>query len=142
MPPTAMVRERDLSVVLDADAISKLARRDRVVRTMLDRLLREREAVLVIPLAGVAQALAEGSGDRAIERIVGAAWETAGLDMTRARMAAQLLRDSGTTDLADALVCGEALLRVPSVLITSDPADHRRLLDHDPRGPRVAVWRI
>lgn len=142
MAAALTVRERDLTVVLDADAVSKLARRDRVVRTMLDRLLREREAMLVIPFAGVAQALAEGSGDGAIGRIVDAAWETAGLDMTRARMAAQLLRSSGTTDLADALICGEALLRVPSVLITSDPADHRRLLDHDPRGPRVAVWRI
>lgn len=133
---------RPLPVILDADAISKAARRDPRVRLMLERLTTERAGVLVVPLVGVAQALASGSGDRAIERLIRSVLTTVGLDMTRARLAAHLLRDTRTRDVAGALVCGEALIRVPSVLITSDPIDMRQLLDADPRGARVAVWSV
>lgn len=133
---------RELHVILDADAITKVARRDRRVRLMLERLTTERQAVLVVPLVGVIQALAEGTSEGAVERVLRATLSLSGLDVARARVAAHLLRDAGTRDVADALICGEALMRVPCVLITSDPGDMRRLLDADPRGPRVAVWAI
>lgn len=109
---------------------------------MLDRLTTDQNTVLIVPLVGVVQALTQGSGERAIEPLVRASLDAVGLDMVRAWLAAHLLTDSGTADVVDALVCGEALLRVPSVLITSDPGDMRRLLDADPRGPRVAVWAV
>jgi hypothetical protein len=133
---------RPLSIILDADGVTKLARRDRRVRLMLDHLTTVQDTVMIVPLVGVVQALAHGSGERAIERLVRTSLDSVGLDMMRARIAAHLLRDSGTTDVADALICGEALMRVPSVLITSDPIDMRRLLDEDSRGPRVAVWSV
>jgi len=129
-------------VILDADGVTKVARRDQRIRLMLERLAVERQAVLVMPLIVVTQALAQGVGEGAIERVVRSSLTTTGLDMPRVRIAAHLLRDSGTRDVVDTLVCGEALLRVPSVLITSDPVDMRRLLDEDPRGPRVAVWSV
>lgn len=109
---------------------------------MRDHLTTEQDTVMIIPLVGVVQALAHGSGERAIERLVRESLDAVGPDMMRARLAAHLLRDPGTTDVVDALVCGEALLRVPSVLITGDPGAMRRLLDGDPRGPRVAVWGV
>jgi hypothetical protein len=44
--------------------------------------------------------------------------------------------------VVDALVAAEALRWVPSIVITSDPSDLRRLCDADPSvGGRVAIWR-
>ena len=61
----ARVQPRVLPVILDADAITKVARRDQRVRAMLRRLATQQGAVLVVPLVGVTQALAQGTGERA-----------------------------------------------------------------------------
>ncbi|CAN5457080.1 hypothetical protein BH20CHL7_BH20CHL7_15590 [soil metagenome] len=56
-----------------------------------------------------------------------------------ARRAGELLGASGTDDPVDAIVVAEALAAVPSVIITSDPGDIRRLLQARSDGVRVAV---
>ena len=95
---------------------------------------------LVVPLVIVAQALEGGAGDRAIREIVESAHAASGIDLERATEAAALMRRSGVRDVADALVAVEALRSVPSIVITSDRVDIRRLLDADPSGSRVEVW--
>ena len=74
--------------------------------------------------------------------VLGAAADVVGIDRSRAALAAGLLRGTRTTDVADALVASEALVRAPAVVITSDPTDLERLLEADPRGRDVAVWAV
>ncbi len=62
--------------------------------------------------------------------------------LERAQEAALLMSATGMPDVVDALVAVEALRRVPSIVITSDPSDIRALLDADERGRRVAVWPV
>lgn len=129
-------------MVLDADGLSKLARRDRVAREMVRQEVIERDGRLVVPLVVAAQAFAGDAGDRVIREVVAAAHEAVGVDLDRAAEAASLMCGSGHRDAVDALVAAEALRRVPSIVVTSDPYDLRRLLDADAAGHRVAVWRI
>lgn len=98
--------------------------------------------MVVVPYVAVIQALAEGVGARALDLVLEAAQDVTGIDRVRAALAADLLVSTSTTDIADALVATEALLRAPSVIITSDPTDLRQLADADPRGRRVAVWAV
>lgn len=84
----------------------------------------ERDGRLVVPLVITAQAFAGDAGDRDIRETV------------------EIMRGSGHRDAVDALVAVEALRRVPSIVVTSDPDDLRRLLDADAAGHRAAAWRI
>lgn len=138
------VRAEDLvrtTVVLDADGLSKLARRDRRTREMIRTEVAERGSVVVAPPVIVIQALAEGVGRRAVDEVLATTRES-GLDRARIDLAVALLQATRTHDVPDALVAAEALLRVPAIIITSDPDDLRRLLDADPRAARVIVWRV
>jgi hypothetical protein len=141
-------RTRDLrptprtNVVLDADGLSKLARKDRVVREMIRQEVVEGGGRLIVPMIVVVQSLEGGVGDQAVREIVHAAHEATGIDLDRAAEAAGLMRRSGLRDVIDALVAAEALRRVPAIVITSDPTDIRRLLDVHPSGPRVEVWAV
>jgi len=139
--PADMKQDRT-TVVLDADGFSKLARGDRRVREMIHQEVVAGTADVAVPWVAVMQALVEGAGQRAVERVIDAIGMPTGLDRERAQLGAQLLRDSRTTDLPDALVAVEALRCAPSIVITSDPDDIRRLLDEDPQGVRVAVWGV
>lgn len=69
------------------------------------------------------------------------ACEVATLSLETARQAGWLLRDSGTTDVVDAVVVAEALARKDVGILTSDWSDLRRLLDASPdrlrRGVRI-----
>lgn len=131
-----------LALILDADGVTKLARGDRRVREMVHQEVTGRGGRIIVPWVAVIQALAERGAMGAIDRALEAADALAGVDRRRALLAADLLRATRTTDVPDALVATEALLGVPSVVITSDPGDLRRLLDADPRGVRVEVWSI
>lgn len=130
-----------VAVILDADGLTKLARRDRRVREMVRQEVVERRGVLVVPPVVVVQALAEGISPAAIDEILLATLES-GMDRRRLSLAATLIRATARTDVIDALVAAEALLQVPSIVITSDPADIRVLLDSDERGQRVEVWGV
>jgi len=129
-------------VILDADGLSKLARRDRVVREMVRQEIVESGGRLIVPLIIVAQSLEGGAGDGAVREIVESAHATPGIDFSRAAEAAGLMRRSGVRDVVDALVAVEALRSVPAIVITSDRGDIRRLLEGDPSGPRVQVWEV
>lgn len=126
------------SVILDADGLSKLARRDRVVRAMIEQEVRDAGSALVVPVIVTTQALMDVSAD-ALRGILGAA-QLAPVDFERAQEAAALMSSTGHLDAIDALVVAEGLRRVPSIVITSDRADIRQLLDAHPLGRRVAVW--
>ena len=145
MSPTARVRHAEppsLALILDADGVTKLAHRDRRVREMLRQEVTERGGRIVVPWVAVIQARADRRAMGAIDLALEAADALAGVDRRRTVLASDLLRETRTTDVPDALVAVEALLLAPSVVITSDPGDLRRLLDADPRGRRVEVWPI
>lgn len=129
------------SVILDADGLSKLARRDRVVRAMIEQEIGAADSILVVPVIVTTQALTDATTE-SIRTVLAAAHDVAPVDFERAQHAAQLMAATGLHDPVDALVAVEALRRVPSILITSDPADMRALLDADARGRRVAVWPV
>ena len=128
-------------MVLDADGLSKLARRDRVVRAMIEQEVRDAGSALIVPVIVTAQALLDTTVD-AIGEILRAAHSVAEVDFERAQAAAHLMFSTGMFDVVDALVAVEALRRAPSIVITSDPIDLRTLLDADPAARRVAVWRV
>lgn len=139
-PGPARPRQHRRTVVLDADGLSKLARRDRRVRQMVRSELEQGSVVVVPPLA-VIQALVEGVGRRSIYEIT-ATTRPAPIDRERTELSATLLRQAKTNDVPDALVAAEALVAVPAIVITSDPADINRLLAGDPRSARVEVWPV
>ena len=128
--------------VLDADGLAKLARHDRRAREMARQAYVEEGASPVLPLIVVVQVLAGGTGRGAVDDIIATIIDRAGIDVDRAAEAAGLLQVTGTTDVVDALVAVEALRRVPSIVLTSDPDDLRALLDASPAGSRVEVWRV
>lgn len=127
-------------MILDADGLSKLARRDRVVRAMMEQEIRDADSVLVVPIIVTTQALLDVTAD--VLRAILRAAQLAPVDFERAQDAAGLMSATGLIDAIDALVAVEALRRVPSIVITSDRADLRRLLDAHPLGRRVAVWPV
>lgn len=139
--PGAAERPRvQRSVILDADGLSKLARRDRVARAMIEQEVRDADSILVVPIIVTTQALLDVSAD-ALRAILRAA-QVAPVDFERAQEAAGLMSSTGLSDAIDSLVAVEALRRVPSIVITSDRADLRRLLDAHALGRRVAVWQV
>ena len=128
-------------MILDADGLSKFARRDRVVRAMIEQEVRDADSVLIVPVIVATQALTEANVD-SVRDVLAAAHEVVAVDLDRAQEAAALMSATGLLDPVDALVAVAALRRVPSIVITSDPHDLRTLLDSDERGKRVAVWRV
>jgi hypothetical protein len=128
-------------VILDADGLSKLARRDRVVRAMIEQEVRDADSILIVPVIVATQALTHANLN-AVREVLAAAHEVVPVDLDRAQEASALMSATGLFDPVDALVAVEALRRVPSIVITSDPGDLRTLLDTDERGRRVAVWRV
>jgi hypothetical protein len=54
-----------------------------------------------------------------------------------ARLAGELQAKTQTTDVVDAIVAAEALLSVPSLIMTSDPHDLARLIEEEAGAIRV-----
>jgi len=129
------------SVILDADGLSKFARRDPVVREMIGQEVRLADSAIVVPIIVAAQALADANVE-AIRDVLARAHEVAPVDLERTLDAARLMQATGFHDVVDALVAVEALRRAPAIVITSDRGDIRSLLDADPMGRRVQVWRV
>jgi len=71
-------------VILDADGLSKLARRDRVVRAMIEQEVGDADSVLIVPVIVMTQALTDTSTD-AMRAILAAAHEVAPVDFDRAQ---------------------------------------------------------
>jgi hypothetical protein len=95
--------------------------------------------VVVIPTPVLAE-VHRGGRDRAhVDRVVNKVDALLPTSEDIARRAGELLGASGTDDPVDAIVVAEALAAVPSVIITGDAGDIRRLLQTQPNGLRVAV---
>jgi predicted nucleic acid-binding protein len=142
VPRRRVFDSRRRTLLLDADGLSKLARRDRVVREMVRQEVVVGDARLVVPVAVVAQALDGGAAEGAVREVLEAAHEVAAVDVERAVAAGALMRRSGIHDTVDALVAVESLHRTPAIVVTSDPSDLRRLLEADLGGSRVAIWAV
>src|SRR4051794_8798660 len=91
------------SVILDADGLSKLARRDRRVRAMIEQEVRDADSALVVPVIVTTQALTDMNVD-AVRAILAAAHEVAPVDFDRALDAARLMSSARLHDPVDALV--------------------------------------
>ncbi len=124
--------------MLDAGGILALLRGDGDARAALERA-RAEGYVVVIPTPVLA-AVHRGGRDRAhIDRVVNKVDALLPTSAETARRAGELLGASGSDDPVDAIVVAEALAAVPSVIITSDPGDIRRLLQTRADGVGVAV---
>jgi len=125
-------------VILDAGGILALSRGDGDARAALERA-RAEGYVVVIPTPVLAQ-VHRGGRDRAhVDRVVNKVDALIPTSEETARLAGALLEASGTDDPVDAIVVAEALAAAPSVIITSDAGDVRRLLQTQSDGVRVAV---
>lgn len=125
-------------VILDSGGILALSRGDGDARAALVRA-RAEGFVVVIPTPVLAE-VHRGGRDRAhVDRVVNKVDAVLPTSEDVARRAGELLGASGTDDPVDAIVVAEALAAVPSVIITGDADDIRRLLQTQPDGPRVAV---
>jgi predicted nucleic acid-binding protein len=128
-------------MVLDAGAVLALSAGRPVARAAIHRARLEGYGV-VIPAPVVAQ-VHRGGRDRArIDRVLNAVDEIAPTTDEIARLAGELLAAAGIEDAIDAIVAAEALASAPSVVLTSDRPDIRRLLETQPDGARVAVVRV
>ncbi len=124
--------------MLDAGGILALSRGDGDARAALERA-RAEGYVVVIPTPVLAE-VHRGGRDRAhVDRVVNKVDALLPTSAETARRAGELLGASGSDDPVDAIVVAEALAAVPSVIITSDPGDIRRLLQTRADGVRVAV---
>ncbi len=125
-------------VMLDAGGILALSRGDGDARAALERA-RAEGYVVVIPTPVLAE-VHRGGRDRAhVDRVVHKVGALLPTSEETARRAGELLGASGSDDPVDAIVVAEALAAVPSVIITSDPGDIRRLLQTRADGVGVAV---
>ncbi len=124
--------------MLDAGGILALSRGDGDARAALERA-RAEGYVVVIPTPVLAE-VHRGGRDRAhVDRVVNKVDALLPTSAETARRAGELLGASGSDDPVDAIVVAEALAAVPSVIITSDPGDIRRLLQTRADGVGVAV---
>ncbi len=124
--------------MLDAGGILALSRGDGDARAALERA-RAGGYVVVIPTPVLAE-VHRGGRDRAhVDRVVNKVDALLPTSAETARRAGELLGASGSDDPVDAIVVAEALAAVPSVIITSDPGDIRRLLQTRSDGVGVAV---
>src|SRR5687768_12713784 len=88
------------TVVLDADGLSKLARRDRVVRAMVEQEIRDSDSLLVVPIVVTPQSLTDTCRE-AVRRVLAAAHDVSEIDLDRAEHASTLMRDAELRDVVD-----------------------------------------
>lgn len=124
------------AIVLDAGALIAVERRSVQVQELL-LAARARQASIVIPTAVVAQVVREGGRQANLRRFLADSYlRFAGLDYPTALEIGALLGRSGTADVVDACVavCARRLDHCP--VVTSDPADLRKL---DPALPLIVI---
>ena len=129
---------RTRRLILDAGGILGLATGSGNARAAIHRA-RHEGYVIIIPTPVLAQ-VHRGGRDRArIDRVVNAVDALLPTSESVARLAGELQAQSGSSDAVDAIVVAEALLSVPSVILTSDAGDLRRLLAGARDAHRVLV---
>jgi predicted nucleic acid-binding protein len=124
-------------VVLDAGALLAFGRADPYVRSLI-RTAQQQNNEIVIPAVAVAQVLRGGYRDTIIHRLINTVYVSY-IGLRLARVAGELLGESGTTDAVDALIVAEALRAGPTVILTSDPEDMKHLIGDRPQLRIVTV---
>lgn len=125
-----------MTVVLDADALVAVDRRDRLVGSIL-LLARKQRRPLVTSAAVVAQVWRDGARQANLARLL-AGTRIEALDPDDGRRLGVLLGDSGSGDVVDAHVA--SLAAEGDVILTSDADDLMRLVNA--RGIEAHVRRI
>ena len=121
--------------VLDAGALIAYEKRDRKVTVLVEEAYGSR-IEMVLPSVVLAQVWRDGSRQAVLSRVLrNPGLVEAPLHHEDAKRVGELLRESGTTDIADAhVVVLAGRLRVP--VITSDPGDISKL---NPELPLIRV---
>ena len=129
---------RSRRMILDAGGILALTRGSADARATLERAVRE-GYVAAIPTPVLAQ-VHRGGRDRAhVDRVVNMVDALLPTSELVARRAGELQAKAGTSDAVEAIVAAEALASVPTLVLTSDPGDLKRLLEGEPEAARVVV---
>jgi len=113
-------------VTLDAGGLIAIDRSDRRILALLARA-KERGMQVTIPATALAQVMRNPARQARISRLIRqAATNLVALDGPDATAVGLLLAQTGTSDIADAhvVVCAK---RAQQAVVTSDPADLRRL---------------
>ncbi|MGZ8749688.1 MAG: hypothetical protein ACXWYP_02280 [Pseudonocardia sp.] len=124
------------SLVLDAGALIAVERRSQRIQEIM-RAARTRTVSLVVPTAALAQVVRSGGRQGNLRRFLADSYlRFAGLDYHAALQIGALLGEAGGDDVVDAavVVCARGLGLAP--VITSDPADLRKL---DPVLPLIVI---
>src|SRR5579859_2051315 len=104
---------------------------DPFARAVIEQAQR-RLLLVVVPLVVVAQTVRGGPQDASINRVLKAAGEFAAPTLAVSREAGHLLGRTSMTDAVDAVVVAEALRLLPTMILTSDPADISKLAGAHP----------
>lgn len=123
-------------LVLDSGGVSAIATGNLDARDTLQRARRLGYEV-VIPTPVLAEVYSGRSIDAPIHRVVKEVELVIPTSASVARRAGELRARSGVTDVVDAIVVAEAATTPGSIVLTSDPADIRALIDATGT-PRVA----
>lgn len=113
-------------LVLDTGAVLAFVRGNGRVAAAI-QTAREHGDDVIVPTVVVAQVIRGGSREAPVHRLLRSV-HVPFVGLRLARRAGELLGTAGMDDAADALIMAEALRGLPSVLLTSDPEDMRRLL--------------
>lgn len=125
-------------LILDTGGLLAWAYGDDFVRAAILEA-RQRSVLVVVPVVVVAQAIRGGPTDAAVNQALKQVGQFSPVTLSLARQAGALLASTATTDVVDALVAAEALRLLPSIILTSDPGDLRRLVQSHPDHARVQV---
>ena len=125
-------------LILDTDSLHAWADGDDFVRAAILEA-RQRSVLVVVPVVVVAQAIRGGPTDAPVNQALKQVGQFSPVTLSLARQAGALLATTATTDVVDALVAAEALRLLPSIILTSDPGDVRRLVQSHPDRARVQV---
>ncbi len=112
-----------------------------MARAALERGRRE-GYVVVIPTPVLTQVHRGGRDHAWVDRVVKAVDALLPTSAEVARRAGELLARSGTSDAVDAIVAAEALLSVPSLILTSDAPDIMLLIEGQSDAAAVRVIAI
>lgn len=125
-------------LVLDAGGVSAIADGNGVARAALERA--RREGWLVVIPAPVLTEVHTGRRDHArVDRVVNAVDMLIATTPERAKQAGVLRSRSGVHDVVDAIVVAEAVAAAPAIVLTSDPADLRALIEAAGAEERVRI---
>jgi hypothetical protein len=125
-------------VILDSGGVSAMAGGDPQARATLVRARREGR-LIAIP-APVLVEVCTGKPDHArVDRVVNAVESVLDTTADRARQAGALRARTNVLDVVDAIVVAEAVAAMPAVIVTSDPADIRALVDAAGATRRVGI---